>query len=386
MQINNAALTFALLIFHQSCDGFVATSPQIQRPSLTQPSFGIKPLSRRAPSSHLYGTDAVMGRTTANNNEVERLRSMAAQLRAEAASLSAEQTQRISDETQKLFAKFDRNQDGAISLEELQLGLKVALGVEVPPRRAQQLLETLDSNGDGALQPDEFRPVNQLGSRLDAIVRDERTAALEFAEIARREEEAARIAEMRTAVLNEAAPTNTDKVLSVTPYLLPLLDSLQYANMFVTNHQDNPVAQAITVLYTLYSSIPLGSLISFLALSFLSSNPSLNRLVRFNMEQAVALDVALFVPGLLLGAAGFVASSTGVQIPSEALELTSDGVLVAMLASIAYAATSSLLGATPNKLPGVSQYVEDRMITPDMFDDEGRFVGPKPGDDEGPKL
>jgi hypothetical protein len=185
--------------------------------------------------------------------------------------------------------------------------------------------------------------------------------------------------------LNDGKPTNTDKIISVAPYLFPLLDSLQFATFFVNNHQDNPIAQAITVLYTLYRAIPLGSLISFFALSFLSSNPSLNRLVRFNMQQAVALDIALFFPGALFALYGLLASNTGVQLTPEILEMGSNGVLVGMMASIAYASTSSLFGIVPSKIPFVSQYVEDRMITPAMFNEEGRFIGPQPKDDDAEK-
>jgi hypothetical protein len=35
---------------------------------------------------------------------------------------------------------------------------------------------------------------------------------------------------------------------------------------------------------------------------------------------------------------------------------------------------SSILGITPDKIPLISQYVEDRMPSIDMFDESGRFI------------
>ena len=51
-----------------------------------------------------------------------------------------------------------------------------------------------------------------------------------------------------------------------------------------------------------------------------------------------------------------------------------------LLAAVGYSAVSSLLGETPNKLPFISQRVEDRMITTKMFDADGNFA---PFDEDG---
>ena len=62
------------------------------------------------------------------------------------------------------------------------------------------------------------------------------------------------------------------------------------------------------------------------------------------------------------------------SLPVNVAELGSDGLFLALLATVAYASVSSLLGQTPNALPFISKRVEDRMITPDMFDADGRFA------------
>ena len=114
----------------------------------------------------------------------------------------------------------------------------------------------------------------------------------------------------------------------------------------------------------------------------MSSNLSLNKLVRFNTQQAVFVDIALFLPGLLAAATGFIASGTGFEVPPGVTELGSDAVFGAVLLAIAYASASSALGITPDKIPFISQAVEDRMPTIDMFDENGRFSPPEMRDGE----
>jgi hypothetical protein len=144
------------------------------------------------------------------------------------------------------------------------------------------------------------------------------------------------------------------------------------------------IATATTIIaYTLYRSIPFSGFLAYFSLSFLSSNPKLNRLVRFNMQQAIYLDVALFFPGVLALLYGAAASNLPLNLPTEAIEYGSNAVMVlAMIATIAYAYASSLLGKTPDKLPFMSQATQDRMISTEIFDEEGRFIRVTRSEDE----
>ena len=65
----------------------------------------------------------------AQDNEIERLKQMAAKLRSEAASLEAEKAQQLADAAEKAFQKFDINSDGEVSLSELKTGLEKELKV-----------------------------------------------------------------------------------------------------------------------------------------------------------------------------------------------------------------------------------------------------------------
>lgn len=317
------------------------------------------------------------------DDEVERLRSMAAKLRSEAAALAAEQSQQVAKATQKVFSKFDQDNDGLISAEELKVGLEKTLKMEISDERVAQLLETFDTSGDMTLQPEEFVGVDRLRNQLDTIAREEMAAAREQV----KKEEALKFAEAQMEaqmeIFNEGAPTNTEKVLSVLPYLFPLVDSLQYAGPLVAANSDNPIAQAIVLLFTVYRSIPFAGFVAFFALSTLSSNPTINRQIRFNMQQAVNLDIFLFFPGLLASLYALLASNTnlGLQqlIPPGVAELGGSAVFLSMVAAITYASVSSLAGVTPDKIPFISQSAKDRTLSSSsmmmMFDEEGKFIG-----------
>ena len=55
----------------------------------------------------------------------------------------------------KAFKKFDRNNDGSISQNELQSALKDA-GVTLGNAHVEKLMNTIDRNHDGKITPDEF--------------------------------------------------------------------------------------------------------------------------------------------------------------------------------------------------------------------------------------
>lgn len=374
-----SALSFILLL--TSSQAFVPSSRtfKAQRLDVTRPAFvAPSPAVLRATADSMFPDPGQTNSKT--TDEVQRLRAMAQQLRDDAAALAAEQTQKVSEAAMKTFAKFDRNNDGTISVDELKVGLEKAIKNEIPQSRIERLLQKFDANGDGILQREEFASVDRLKNQLDYIVREEKAVALEEAKTAKQMEEEKNQREMVASLVNDGEPTTSDKVVSVLPYLFPLLDSLQYAGPWVTSHPDNVIAQLATVAFALYRSIPLSGLLAFFALSFLSSNLSLNRLVRFNLQQAIYLDFALLVPGLLAAVLGAVGS--GSPAAGVVTEYLSDGVVLGTLATILYASATSLLGSTPDQVPWVSDRAKSRMVTPDMFDEEGKFTGPSRGVDD----
>ena len=90
------------------------------------------------------------------DDEIERLKSMAQKLRAEAAALEAERAEELAAATEMVFRKFDTNEDGEISLQELKEGLEKSLKIELTKSRVERIMKAFDVSGDGKLQLDEM--------------------------------------------------------------------------------------------------------------------------------------------------------------------------------------------------------------------------------------
>jgi len=298
--------------------------------------------------------------------DVEKLKAMAQKYRAEAAALEAERAQEVAEAAERAFAKFDQNSDGVITMSELKQGLETQLQTDLSQERVEALMRKFDDSGDGKLQLEEFAGVEKFKVALAEMARDEKKRSSELLAVAQREEEAYN---QISEILNDRPPTNTDKALSLLPYLFPLLDSLPYANSLLVNHPDNPAAQLLAAAYFAYQSVPLSGFLAFLSLSFLSGVPRINRLVRYNMLQAMYLDVALFVPGVFALLVGGASQLTGQAIPAELVASTNTALFATTLAAILYSSISSVAGQEPDKIPFVSKIVKDRMPSVEMFKD-----------------
>jgi len=302
------------------------------------------------------------------DEEIDRLLSMAAKLRAEASSLEAEKAKGRADAVEKAFRQFDINQDEEIDVNELKAGLEKMLKMELSDKRAEELMKEFDSSGDGKLQLDEFVTIDQFRNRLESLKQEEKRLSSEAQKVARKEEEQAVLAQARLDILNDREPTVSDRAFSVLPYLFPLLDGLQYGR-FLLGGEDgsNPVIAVLAVVYSLYRTIPFSGLIAFFSLNILSNNPSINRLVRYNMQQAIFLDIALFFPGLVTGLLGLALKGANVELPTSIVQLGTDAIFVSLILALAYCCVSSVLGITPDKLPLISGAVTKRMPSVDMF-------------------
>jgi len=300
------------------------------------------------------------------DSEIDRLKSMAAKLRAEAAALEAEKAETLAIAAQHAFEKFDLNKDGEISLSELKAGLEKEFKTELSQARVEEIMKSFDDSGDGALQLEEFVTVDQFRNKLDALVREEKALAAQAKKEAAAEEALSKAAEAILEQINDRPPSNTDKILSVLPYLFPLLDGFQFGRFLLQAEGagNNPFLAALALLYIFYRSIPFGGFIAFFALSTLSGNFGINRLIRYNMQQAIYLDIALFFPGLIAA----LGSITGFQLPTQITELGTDAVFAVLILTLTYCGISSLLGIVPDKIPLISDAVNQRMPTADSID------------------
>ena len=280
------------------------------------------------------------------------------------------------------FESFDTNRDGSISAEELKAGLEKAFkGLEITPEQASKLMIAFDESNDGAIQFNEFKGVDAFKLRLEAFIRDEKDAEIKALYAARENKAAAEIAEQKSEALaqfqssfNDGPPNNSDKLVSLLPYLFPLLDSIQYGRFLLSTEQDNPLVATLAVLYQLYLTIPFSGLIAFFALGALSNNLRLNRLVRFNIQQAISLDIGLILPGLIGGIGNIGLPYLGVTVPGDVSVTLQTLTFFVFSAAILYACVSSLLGTVPNKIPLISDRVERRVLKASMFDENGNLL------------
>merc|ERR1712127_549505 len=173
---------------------------------------------------------------------------------------------------------------------------------------------------------EEMVSVDQFRNQLEAFSREEKQLAREAILEAQKQDEVAKAAEARLSILNDKEPTQNDKFLSILPYLFPLFDSIQFGRYFFIDNAENPFIAILGLAYAAYRSIPFSGFVAFIALNTLSSNPGLNRLVRFNMQQAIFLDIALFFPGLLTAVIAGIGSVAGFTI-SEAANASSSTVI-----------------------------------------------------------
>merc|ERR1712166_914807 len=310
--------------------------------------------------------------------EVKRLKAMAAKLRAEAAELESQQASERTKFTAKVFQEFDANNDGDVTLDELKAALERTFKMEIPDERVEILMKEFDKSGDGKLQIDEIVSVDQFRNRLEYLTQDEKRKTSEATRSAAKSAEVSALIESQLAEINDSPPTGTDKAISVLPYLFPLMDGLLFGQFLLTD-ASNPVFGVVAAIYVLYRKIPFSGFLAFLGLSAGSNNPSINRLVRFNMQQAIYLDFALFIPGIIAAITAAAASGIfGYELPPGIAEIGNDAVFLTLLAAIGYSTVSSLLGVEPDKIPFISNAVSKRVPSIDisMFDSEGRFVPP----------
>lgn len=148
---------------------------------------------------------------------------------------------------------------------------------------------------------------------------------------------------------NNSEIEGTDRVLSCLPYLIPLLDGDRYGKYLFYLVPALGMADSIVLgpFKAIYSLIPFAQIIAFIGLSVLSRNPDIPRPVRFNMQQALILDITLIFPSLL-GQLPF-------QIPAILANSGSNCVYLAMVASVGYAVVSNLTGKVPDKIPVISE-------------------------------
>lgn len=149
-----------------------------------------------------------------------------------------------------------------------------------------------------------------------------------------------------------------ERVLSSLPYLLPLLDGLSFGRYVIAAAPaalTTPALKILGPLYVIYRGIPFVGFAVFLGLYFATRANSISRFVRWNILQALLLDIALIVPQLLSS------FRIGAGLPPSIVEIASSSVFYGILLAVGYAVISCVRGQLPDQVPLFSDSVNSQM-------------------------
>lgn len=130
-------------------------------------------------------------------------------------------------------------------------------------------------------------------------------------------------------------------------YFFPITDGFQFGKFLYGQFPPlGALAQMIYPSIQAFDAIPFSGIIFFFGLSALSRNPGLSRFLRFNLQQAILLDIALIIPGFV--------GSAGQSFPLMLQETGCNTVFYFMVLSIGYSWYSIAQGKAPDQIPIIS--------------------------------
>ena len=311
----------------------------------------------RSASPSMLGLPGRRGvlRFSGDADEVEQLKAAAERLRAEVAALEDQRETAKAEAAAQTFNAFDTNKDGVVEEEELRAGLAKKFGLEVDDGQMATLMEEFDTNKDGVLELKEFQ-VDLIRGKVEALQRAEKEAVREAKRLAL---EAERIEKDKQTIMDMFGEENTNndvgtRLLSCLPYFLPLIDASTYGQ-FILTQQAPLLGLLLAPFVAVFRAIPFGGLITFFLFSNQSRNRNLPRLLRFNLQQAILLDIALFFPSLF----GVAGAGLSPEIKAALTEPACDFIFLTLLACILYSCVGNVLtGAPPNKIPVIGDAAE----------------------------
>jgi hypothetical protein len=266
--------------------------------------------------------------------------------------LEARQVEAREREREECFKLFDLDGSGAVDAAELQHGMRTfAGGAEIDEALAKELVKAHDRNGDGVLQPEEFE-LSALQTTLEGLLAARREEELESFRKTREQQDEEKALEAEQAALPEA---NEDtglltRMVSCLPYLMPMIHCLKYGVLYwLMLASEVPFAavvfQTLLNVFQWMLAFPFADLILIFGMQALADNAKLPMLLRFNLRQAILIDVGLGLFGL---ADGLVESMLHFSLPVSPIFFLT-------MAFTTYALLYSLLGIAPDGIPLVSK-------------------------------
>lgn len=149
-----------------------------------------------------------------------------------------------------------------------------------------------------------------------------------------------------------------ERLISITPYVIPLLDALSFGKYVFSKIPllGNVILAPLYPIYAIYRGVPFLAFGVFLALYLLVvRNSSISPYIRFNVYQALILDIVLIFPQLFQG------FNLGGMVGASVAEICTTAVFYAISLAIGYAVVSNARGYVPDEIPGISESVRQQM-------------------------
>ena len=145
--------------------------------------------------------------------------------------------------------------------------------------------------------------------------------------------------------------TVPERIFACLPYLLPLIDGLQFGQFLFRQF---PVLGLFFVpivpVLKIYQTVPFAGLIIFFGLYLgVVRNENINHFIRFNAMQAILIDIILVLCSLILGL------FAGGQV-SFVIQTLFNMVFLGLVSAFVYAVVQSLLGRYA-EIPALSDAV-----------------------------
>jgi len=146
-----------------------------------------------------------------------------------------------------------------------------------------------------------------------------------------------------------------DRILACAPYVLPMVDGVEFGKYIFMRIPALGLVEKLTLggLVNIFDKVPFSQLIIFIALSFASRNPEIPRQIRFNMQQAILIDIALIFPSVLGGVAN--------NLPRFIVEPSTNFVFFCFAAAVGYSVVSNLSGKVPDQIPLISRTADEQI-------------------------
>ena len=161
------------------------------------------------------------------------------------------------------------------------------------------------------------------------------------------------------AFYGSASPA--DRAFAALAYILPLYVGLTFGQFLF---QEFPFMQILALpalpLVVLNGAIPFGDFIVFLALLFfVIRNPKVNYFIRFNVMQAILLDIALVLVSLIM--VYLLNPVLGSLGGGFMLQTLINMFFLAMIAAVGYGVFKSVQGTLADEIPAISEAARMQM-------------------------